>query len=524
VESLVGSMDVKGDDDTLNGETGNDRLEGDSDVLVSAVVQGALIDGFATPTGSTSSPPTRDVVRFDTLVQDLEVRSGIDMLTGGLGDDTLTGDNALRLAAVVAGDGGAGSPLAPAVKTNVTFGALVDDLDVTGGADALFGLEGADDLVGDHTFSAGVILTGAQPNDGVSIVVERFAQSIDLGGANDWLEGGLGDDRLVGDNEARMAGVRLQDGAGSRTITINRLIPDLDLGAGRDTLLGGDDTDTLTGDQEAMLAGAVIDGGMNGVVSITVSSLLDDVTFSAERDTLDGGSGDDRLVGDHAFVSSAVLDARGAPPAAGAGSLALAVTEAAHYVDLRAADDTLYGGAGNDAMLGDSQLGVSAWWGSFATPAFASAALTGTELIDRIDVRAGKDYMRGGAGNDQLVGDSDTTVALRGGGSGGGLGSAMTRLIDKLSVSAGSDNINGEAGTNHTEQGNRAIAPSSLVKSASISSKSATGIPAAPVIEWNARLGAGALERASSPAWLEDFVNQAARNANNPNAEIRIQL
>ncbi|MPZ45284.1 MAG: hypothetical protein GEV05_18195 [Betaproteobacteria bacterium] len=62
------------------------------------------------------------------------------------------------------------------------------------------------------------------------------------------------------------------------------------------------------------------------------------------------------------------------------------------------------------------------------------------------------------------------------------------------------------------------------MRRASISSKSATGIPALPAIEWNARLAAEAPAQPSSPAWLEAFVSQVARNANNPNADIRIRL
>ena len=139
-------------------------------------------------------------------------------------------------------------------------------------------------------------------------------------------------------------------------------------------------------------------------------------------------------------------------------------------------------------------------------------------------------YQNFGDGNDTLVGDSDTLVALIAGGAAAPVGTfSMNTLIEDLSVAANSDNLNGDAGTNLLEQGNRALVPKTLVKKSSIASLSKTGVPAQPpVIDWKGGFcGAGCGPLASAGAgWHVGFVTALGRSAQeqNPNAGLLLRL
>jgi hypothetical protein len=227
--------------------------------------------------------------------------------------------------------------------------------------------------------------------------------------------------------------------------------------------------------------------------------------------------GSDVLVGDHVAAIAGLLDARSTLEVGpSTGSLVLTIDELVDRIELKADEDELYGGAGDDLAIGDSQSITSAFHGAFAGALATVLQLTGTRLVDNYDVRADNDKLRGGDGNDQLVGDSDTTVA--------GPASGLARLIEHLGVSSASDSALGEGGVNSVENGNRAATPSGLVKHSSISSRGA-GAPVAPKIDWNGRLGDDAPQAGTASSWLENFVNRLARTpADDPNSRIRIKL
>jgi hypothetical protein len=150
--------------------------------------------------------------------------------------------------------------------------------------------------------------------------------------------------------------------------------------------------------------------------------------------------------------------------------------------------------------------------------------VSGERLVVDLDVYAGRDTLRGGAGDDTLVGDSDTTATIAGGGASAAAGGyTMAKLIDDLSVGAVSnDSLNGDSGTNLLESGNRASLGSGLVGKTSISSLSKTNAPAAvPVIDWNGKVSGGA--GTNNASWIEDFVNGVGNNAG-ANSKIRIKL
>src|SRR5207253_647400 len=163
--------------------------------------------------------------------------------------------------------------------------------------------------------------------DGGRVRVESLAYDLDFYAAGDALDGGAGNDRLIGDDKLRIAGVRLESGAGTRALQIDGLIGDLDATGGNDTLLGGDGDDVLIGDHELAMAAAVIDSSVIAGVSLTLNELADHIGLGAGADVLDGGAGNDVLVGDDAAAIAAVYDARATTLASGSptGVLALQV-------------------------------------------------------------------------------------------------------------------------------------------------------------------------------------------------------
>ena len=177
-------------------------------------------------------------------------------------------------------------------------------------------------------------------------------------------------------------------------------------------------------------------------------------------------------------------------------------------LDVMAGNDKMYGGSGDDLLVGDNQSVLAAFIGAYASPIAAGIQVTGDRLVNGFDVRVEANTMRGGDGNDTLVGDSDTTVALLAGSAQGPAGSfGMTRLAERLTVAGGNgDDMKGEAGTNVVEQGNRAIAPKTLVKTVSISVLSKTSLPATPpVINWNGGVCDDVTANGTQAAWMEDF-------------------
>jgi hypothetical protein len=133
-------------------------------------------------------------------------------------------------------------------------------------------------------------------------------------------------------------------------------------------------------------------------------------------------------------------------------------------------------------------------------------------------VRAGNDTLLGGDGNDQLVGDNLVQVAeaIPGPTAPGVYG--LTTVVDDLSVNGGNDNLDGQAGDDLKDSGNQVLAPRELVKRSWVSQASRT----APVIEWSSKacLDATGSDR---PTWVSDFVNGLGQTGN-PNGKIRVKL
>lgn len=257
-----GKDNIDGGDgpDALTGGAGDDTLSGgdDDDSLDGGQGPGATSDNDSLNGGDGEDTAyyRRDAavaVSLDDMAGDGQpgesdnVHSDIENLSGGNGDDSLTGNDGRNVI-----DGGPGA----------------DSLSGMGGNDVLIdsGQDSAADRLdggaGDDTMSAGRgpdTYTGGDGEDYVSDYVNRgFAVNVSLDGVAD--DGSPGEGDNVGPDVEDVSG-----GAGNDTLVGSAADNELDGGAGDDTISGGDGND-----------------GLNG---------------GAGRDVIDGGAGRDDLVG-----------------------------------------------------------------------------------------------------------------------------------------------------------------------------------------------------------------------------------
>jgi Ca2+-binding RTX toxin-like protein len=244
-----------GGDDQLFGLAGNDQLNGDHARLITLAPGGRIPDFVF------------DSLGIETLAY------GDDFLSGGPGDDLLSGDARAQLnppsgtfgpspfAGNLFGDevggndvlvGGPGNDILLGDAGTLAFGAR-------GGDDQLFGGPGDDRLYGDATSGLNPAPFGLPPN--IFVVWEPIGGS--GAGGNDTLHGGAGNDLLVGDGEWPLGT------------------------AGDDILLGGSGDDMLHGD--FVMAGT----GQGGNDTLFGGSGDDVLHGGGGSDFMDGGSGED---------------------------------------------------------------------------------------------------------------------------------------------------------------------------------------------------------------------------------------
>ena len=211
-----------------------------------------------------TSAETSDTADFsmvtDSVTLDLATRKGtldghelgvgsIEHITGGSGDDTLTGDDDL-------------------INTNTLTGGAGDDtLEGRAGADTLDG--------GTHNSGAGAIGDTASYKNSLNAVTVNLATNVNTGGhaQDDTL---LNIENIIGSDNT----------ATGDTLTGNDDPNRIEGGAGRDTLYGGGGGDTLLGGEgdDVLLSGGA------GIDELYGGEGDDILEGGADADTLDGGN------------------------------------------------------------------------------------------------------------------------------------------------------------------------------------------------------------------------------------------
>ncbi len=367
-DTLIG----RGGTDTLIGGLGTDMVDysgnmGDGDIN--------LLSGTATFGGTT-----------DTLMT-------IENVTGGSGDDTITGDGLANNL-----DGGSGNDIfvnaGGSGKDTINGGLGNDVVTFTGGwgIDTLNGGAGVDTLdfsgISSGSGIIGISLDGGYsfnggPADGTwsnfenvvgsvrtdNILGNAAANHLDGGAENDTIYGYNGDDTLIG-------------------------------GVGDDSLFGGNHDDTF----------------------------IDNNGLGTDNDTFNGGSGVDTLIADTTWASGVMFDL-----ASGETRFWAAVYDTLVSIEnlqIGGAADAIGNGANNNILALNTGVALdNDFWGGFGH--------------DTLNGASGNDHLYGEEGNDSLIGGGDDDTLVGGAGNDTALGGTGDDLINGGS---GADVLNGSTG------------------------------------------------------------------------------
>ena len=455
--TLANSLNSGGGNDTLEGDLGDDKIDGGSGIdtaifsgtaaatvdltLTTAQVTGYGTDillgienvtsggGDDTLTGNTLANALDGGVGNDSLVG----ADGNDSLTGALGDDTLNGgagidtalfngtsDATVNLTLTTAQVTGYGSDILLGIE-NVTSGSgndrltgntLGNALDGGSGDDSLVGAAGNDTLeggVGNDTINGGTGIDLADFTGTVAVTVDLSITSAQVTG--------LGTDILLGIEN-------LLSGSGNDSLTGNTAANSLNAGSGNDTLEGGLGDDTIDG-------GSGIDTAIfTGTTAATVNLTLTTVQVT--------GYGSDILLGIENLTS-------------GNGDDVLTGNTLANALDGGSGNDSLLGGDGNDSLTGglgddtiDGGAGIDTALFTGSTAATVNLTLTTAQVTGYgTDVILGIENVTSGSGNDSLTGNALANVLDGGSGDDSLLGGNGN---DTLKGGVGNDTVNGGTG------------------------------------------------------------------------------
>ncbi|WP_370631478.1 hypothetical protein, partial [Methylosinus sp. Sm6] len=488
-DELANVLSGGGGNDTLKGGDGADTLDG------GAGVDTADYSDKAASVVVTLNGSTNAVVTVGGVAEDM-IRN-IENVTGGSGDDVLSGDD---LANVL--NGGDGN----------------DTLKGGGGADTLDGRAGVDTAdYSDKTASVVVTLNGATnatvrvggvDEDTIrnienvtggsgadTLTGDELANVLNGGGGNDTLKGGGGADILDGgdgvdtaDYSDKTASVTVTlNGAANASVTVGgagedviRNIENVTGGSGNDILKGddlanvlpgGDGNDILKGDggTDTLDGGAGVDAldyrdkatsvvvTLNGATNavVTVGGVSEDAIRNIEN--VLGGSGADTLVGDG--LSNLFRGGGGADTLDGGAGV-----DTADYSDKAASVVVTLNGAMNaivtvGGVAEDTIRNIENVYGSSDAD-----TLVGDSLANLLSARDGDDILKGGGGADILdggagvdaadYGDKTASVVLTLNGSGtavvlvDGVAEDTIRNVENVYGGSGDDVLSGDGSVN----------------------------------------------------------------------------
>lgn len=444
-DTLIGWAD---DNSSLEGNAGNDSLVGGNadDYLFGGAGNDTLIGGTGSDRADYFGTAAVNVDLGTTVAQNTigagtDLLSGIENVSGGLGNDTLVGSSGNN---ELWGDAGADSITGG--TGNDTLGGGIDsvaDTLIGGTGDDLYLVNSANDVITElasqgtdvvestatsytmainienaHLANGGVNLTGNILNN----IIEGNNTNNQLSGAdgNDELIGGKGADTLSGGNgnDTLDGGIGSDSMAGSAGDDFYYVNTTTDIvteavGLGTDTVNSYTTSYTLSANVENLtLLSNYYDNSANysaptisySAVNGTGNELNNKITGNELANQLIGMAGNDTLIGDNG-------------------------------------DDTLQGGAGNDVLNGgydtdiaiytDATAGVKV---SLATTAAQVTGGSGTDTLISIEDLLGSSF------NDTLTGSADNNYINDGAGN-----DAVTAGAgdDDLYASAGNDTIDG---------------------------------------------------------------------------------
>ncbi len=285
-------------------------------------------------------------------------------------------------------------------RADTLYGSAGNDLiQGLGGDDFLAGLGGGDRIEG----GAGRDLIDGGSGDDVLIG----------NGEADLLGGGGGNDRLYADAEIELTDVDLQTGGSGRELLVGASGDDQLVGAatadalfggeGDDLLLGGAGDDDLAGDRDVTATGSdtardwsvtrniTTEGGITRYRQTYLGFAAGGEAAQGGADVLYGGAGNDWLLGGG---GEDLLD--------GGADNDVLFGEAGH--------DVLDGGSGDDVLSGDALDESTSGGGGLAGALHGSDYLDGGDGNDTLNGNGGADELFGGAGNERLSGDDGITA------------------------------------------------------------------------------------------------------------------
>jgi Ca2+-binding RTX toxin-like protein len=327
------------------------------------------------------------------------VRGDVENVTGGSGNDTLTGSIVSNLLT-----GGAGSDnLSGGVKDVLAA-------DCTGDVDILLGGDGDDTFQMGFASNCGDAVDGGAGRDTASYEMRTASLVLDIDAT--------ADDGETAEADTLRVGVEVVlGGSGADSITGGVGDDELHGGAGADFLAGGLGADTLVGGigADTLLGGAGEDVFVETNVADTAFAALGVVLPSAasESDIINGGADSDTCdygrTGTTALTVSLCLATTVTGAGVCTGTFDAAnndpdgddITNCEHFIGGggndtivgSTGDDIIEGGAGNDSIIGG----------------------TGT---DTLFGDAGNDVLEGGDGDDSLDGAGGTNTLIGGNGDG----------------------------------------------------------------------------------------------------------
>ncbi|MCA1807308.1 MAG: hypothetical protein LC687_05610, partial [Actinobacteria bacterium] len=406
-ETIGGVVLVGGQgDDELVGGTGNDQLfggGGDDRIDASAGGNNHLYgDGSLDIAMDSRIDETDQVLNLHDATGDVEeptgdrLETGNDRLIGGNGNDILLGDHGEILVAEREG---------------------VDDQRLMNSQRVIAVRSTDPESLGENHLSV---------TDGRNILIG--------GSAADTLEGGLGNDVLIGDQgDVLFASVNVFDDLDRISVRDEGHDGDDTLagGQGDDVLLGGGGSDLLHGGTETTSANSgndtlvgdyaelhFTDGDLHAIESLPITAGADDELHGGDGENLlIGGEGDDQLVTGPSATRSTVLGDHGALRWNADGVLIQANSIATDIggddsAMVNAGDVTWIGGVGNDELtiqdaaqssthelFGDN---VELGWNADGVLTRAASIAEDIGGADTVSVNAGDVTWIGGAGNDML--------------------------------------------------------------------------------------------------------------------------